>query len=126
MRGVSEHLIERMTWPEVQERIDAGVDAANKGLTAGKVSQNINLGATGAPVAATPLNIVDSIVDMGNVLQGSVMINTTATYFFALTAVDTNNLESGFSSEVSLAVNVDLPPGAGMGAFEGIGSLAAF
>jgi len=67
-----------------------------------------------------------SPVDMGNVLQGSVIINTTATYFFALTAVDTNNLESGFSSEVSLAVNVDLPPGAGMGAFEGIGSLAAF
>jgi hypothetical protein len=49
--------------------IDAGVDAANKGLTAGKISLNINLGAAGAPVAVTPANIVDAIVDMGNVLD---------------------------------------------------------
>jgi hypothetical protein len=49
--------------------IDPGIVAQNKGLTAGKISQNINLGATGSPVAVTPLNIVDSIVDMGNVLD---------------------------------------------------------
>jgi hypothetical protein len=49
--------------------IDAGVNAANKGTTAGKISQNINLGATGVPFAVTPLNIVDAIVDMGNVLD---------------------------------------------------------
>lgn len=49
--------------------IDAGVAAVNKGTTAGKISQNINLGTTGAPVAVTPLNIVDAIVDMGNVLD---------------------------------------------------------
>ena len=49
--------------------IDAGVDAANKGVTAGKISLNINLGTAGAPVAVTPVNIVDSIVDMGNVLD---------------------------------------------------------
>lgn len=50
-------------------QIDAGVDPANKGLTAGKISANINLGATGAPFAATPVNIVDAIVDMGNCLD---------------------------------------------------------
>ena len=49
--------------------IDVGVDPANKGPTAGKISQVINLGATGAPIAVTPLNIVDSIVDLGNVLD---------------------------------------------------------
>jgi hypothetical protein len=49
--------------------VDAGIVAANKGLTAGAISQNINLGTAGSPVAVTPLNIVDSIVDMGNVLD---------------------------------------------------------
>jgi len=49
--------------------LDAGVDAANKGNAAGKISQNIQLGATGAPFAATPLNIVDAIVDMGTCLD---------------------------------------------------------
>jgi hypothetical protein len=49
--------------------IDAGVDAANKGLTAGKISGNINLGAAGAPVLVTPLNIVDSVVDLGTCLD---------------------------------------------------------
>ena len=50
-------------------QIDAGVDAANKGIAAGKISANINLGATGTPFAATPTNIVDAIVDMGNCLD---------------------------------------------------------
>lgn len=49
--------------------IDVGVDAANKGLTAGKVSNNINLGATGAPIALTPLNALDAIVDLGTCLD---------------------------------------------------------
>jgi hypothetical protein len=49
--------------------IDAGIVAANKGTTAGKISLNINLGTTGAPIAVTPLNIVDSIVDLGTVLD---------------------------------------------------------
>src|SRR5262249_33339059 len=47
--------------------IDAGIVAENKGAAAGKISQNINLGATGAPLAVTPLNIVDTIVALGNV-----------------------------------------------------------
>jgi hypothetical protein len=49
--------------------IDAGVNASNKGATAGKFSLNINLGAAGAPIALTPNNVVDSIVDLGTVLD---------------------------------------------------------
>jgi hypothetical protein len=49
--------------------IDAGVAAANKGIAAGRISQNINLGATAAPIALTSLNVVDSIVDLGTVLD---------------------------------------------------------
>jgi hypothetical protein len=49
--------------------IDAGIVAANKGATAGKISANINLGAAGAPIALTPLNALDSIVDLGTVLD---------------------------------------------------------
>lgn len=49
--------------------IDAGVAAVNKGIAAGKASLNINLGTTAAPVALTPLNVVDSIVDLGTVLD---------------------------------------------------------
>jgi hypothetical protein len=49
--------------------IDAGIVAANKGATAGRISTNINLGAAGAPVALTPLNALDSIVDLGTVLD---------------------------------------------------------
>jgi hypothetical protein len=49
--------------------IDAGIAAANKGIAAGRISQNINLGATAAPIALTSLNVVDSIVDLGTVLD---------------------------------------------------------
>jgi hypothetical protein len=49
--------------------IDAGIAAANKGIAAGRISQNINLGATAAPIALTALNVVDSIVDLGTVLD---------------------------------------------------------
>ena len=49
--------------------IDAGIVAANKGATAGRISTNINLGAAGAPIALTPLNALDSIVDLGTVLD---------------------------------------------------------
>jgi hypothetical protein len=45
------------------------VAAANKGIAAGRISQNINLGATAAPIALTSLNVVDSIVDLGPVLD---------------------------------------------------------
>jgi N4-gp56 family major capsid protein len=49
--------------------IDAGVDANNKGTTAGRISDNINLGASAAPIALTATNVLDLIVDMGTVLD---------------------------------------------------------
>jgi hypothetical protein len=49
--------------------VDAGVVAANKGATAGAITQAINLGATGAPVTLTPANILNYIVDLGTVLD---------------------------------------------------------
>jgi hypothetical protein len=49
--------------------IDAGVDAKNKGATAGKISANLNLGATGAPVIPDKTSIIEHIVDMGQALD---------------------------------------------------------
>ncbi len=53
----------------VLNTLDAGVVAANKGVAAGKFSQSINLGATGVPIALTPTNVLNFIVDMGTVLD---------------------------------------------------------
>jgi len=39
----------------------------NKGANAGKISRNINLGAAGAPLALTKSNIVEVLVDVGQV-----------------------------------------------------------
>jgi hypothetical protein len=49
--------------------IDAGVDVKNKGATAGKISNNINLGVAGTPVIPTPLTILDQIVNLGQALD---------------------------------------------------------
>ena len=46
-----------------------GISALNSGATAGRISNNINLGATGAPVQITKTNVVDYIVDCGTVLD---------------------------------------------------------
>ena len=43
--------------------------ATNRGATAGRLSANINLGTSGAPVVITPANVVDYIVDHGIVLD---------------------------------------------------------
>jgi len=43
--------------------------AGNSGATAGKISQNINLGAAGAPLAITSKNILQLIAEMGQVLE---------------------------------------------------------
>ncbi len=43
--------------------------AANSGSTAGKVSGELDMGATGAPVNLDKTNILDYIVDMGTVLD---------------------------------------------------------
>lgn len=47
----------------------ADAHASNKGATAGVKSGSFNMGATGTPVQLTKANIVDSIVDMGSVLD---------------------------------------------------------
>lgn len=45
------------------------IDAANVGTTAGRKSANLNLGTTGSPVAVSSTNIIDKIIDMGQVLD---------------------------------------------------------
>ena len=45
------------------------VSATNKGATAGRLSGNIDLGATGAPEAVTKDNILEYILKMGQVLD---------------------------------------------------------
>jgi len=49
--------------------LDAGVSADNKGATAGRISNNIDLGAAASPAVVTPANVLDYIVDMGTVLD---------------------------------------------------------
>ena len=49
--------------------IKPDVDADNKGSTAGVLSNNINLGITGTPLAVTTANILDTILYMGQVLD---------------------------------------------------------
>ena len=48
--------------------IYADADTYNKGASAGKISKDINLGASGSPVAITKANILDFIVDCETVL----------------------------------------------------------
>lgn len=43
--------------------------AANRGTTAGALSANINLGATGAPLGLTKVNVIDTLVDLNEVLS---------------------------------------------------------
>jgi len=45
------------------------ISALNKGATAGRISGNINLGVTGTPVGVTKANILDLILNMGQVLD---------------------------------------------------------
>jgi N4-gp56 family major capsid protein len=46
-----------------------GISSLNQGATAGRISGNINLGATGAAVQVTKANVLDYIVDLGTVLD---------------------------------------------------------
>jgi hypothetical protein len=48
--------------------IYASAHAKNKGTAAGAIEGNINLGTTGSPIALDKTNIIDYIVDMGQVL----------------------------------------------------------
>jgi hypothetical protein len=43
--------------------------ATNKGATAGRISGNINLGVTGTPLAITSSNILQTILELGQVLD---------------------------------------------------------
>lgn len=43
--------------------------AANAGLTAGKISGDINLGSAVTPLAVTKINVLDTLVDYGTVLD---------------------------------------------------------
>jgi hypothetical protein len=45
------------------------VGASNKGATAGRISGDINLGVAGTPVAITSSNVIDTIINMGTVLD---------------------------------------------------------
>ena len=45
------------------------VSASNKGATAGRISGDINLGVAGTPVAVTSSNVIDTIINMGTVLD---------------------------------------------------------
>ena len=45
------------------------ISALNQGATAGRISGNINLGATGSPVQVTKTNVLDLLVDAGVVLD---------------------------------------------------------
>lgn len=49
--------------------LDAGVNANNKGNSAGVKSGNLLLGASGSPAVVTPQTVLDYIVDMGTVLD---------------------------------------------------------
>lgn len=49
--------------------VPASAAAANSGATAGAISGNINLGTSGAPRSVDKTNVIDAIVDMGQVLD---------------------------------------------------------
>lgn len=54
---------------EFFEDVYADAHASNKGATAGADSADINLGATGNPLAITKANILDLLVDVGTVFD---------------------------------------------------------
>jgi hypothetical protein len=54
---------------DVLGSVYADAATANKGATAGAISGDINLGATGAPRQCTSSNVLDMILDMGQVLD---------------------------------------------------------
>lgn len=54
---------------DVLNNVAASAAAANKGATAGAISANINLGVAGTPRAVTSGNVLDVILDAGQVLD---------------------------------------------------------
>jgi hypothetical protein len=45
------------------------ISADNKGASAGRISNNIDLGTTGSPIAITKTNVLEYLVDIGTVLD---------------------------------------------------------
>lgn len=54
---------------DVLNNVAADAAAANQGAAAGAISGNINLGTTGAPVAVDKNNVLDTIINVGQVLD---------------------------------------------------------
>jgi len=54
---------------DILANVYADVAAANTGATAGKISQDIDLGAVGAPIALSKTNIIDEITKWGQILD---------------------------------------------------------
>lgn len=54
---------------DVLNNVAADAAAANQGATAGAISGNIDLGTTGAPVAVDKNNVLDTIINVGQVLD---------------------------------------------------------
>lgn len=54
---------------QVLAALGAGVASANKGAAAGRISANLALGTSTVPVQITSSNVIDKIIDMGQVLD---------------------------------------------------------
>ena len=54
---------------DILASVPSDADTDNAGSSAGKISQNINLGTSGTPLALTKTNILDVLVDYGTVLD---------------------------------------------------------
>ena len=54
---------------EVLAAIYSDISAYNKGATAGRISGNINLGATSSPISLTSSNAIDKLIDLGQALD---------------------------------------------------------
>lgn len=54
---------------DVMGNVYPDAHAFNKGATAGKISRSFNLGTVGTPLALSKTNIIDTLVDIGTVLD---------------------------------------------------------
>lgn len=61
---------------DILENVYSDAHASNQGLTAGVKSSAYNLGVSGTPLAVTKANILDTIVDLGSVLDEQSIPNT--------------------------------------------------
>ncbi len=76
-----------------------------------------NLYAGTAPLTYT------TIQSMGNTTSGTFLVTVATTWYFALTAVNSSNSESGFSAEISRLYDFE-PPAQGL--MDTLGAMAAY